>query len=164
MRNQITSRQGFSLFELITAVAASGVLVVGMSSTLFITMRAVDPATTPAADTLTGLNILSEISGELQFTQAVIANNTTSFVVAVPDRDGDTLPESISYFWPVVPGSPLIRQYNSGGVEVVVSDVHKFIIDYHKPASDIEYINVCLQITSDPRTSVETAIPLLNRP
>ncbi len=156
---------GFTLIELIVSLAAGSVLMVGLSSAIFVALRASDPSNTPAANTFEGLVRLSDMVADLQYTQMISEQTATAITVTVPDRnDPDTNPETIRYAWSGTAGDPVTRQYNSGTVANVVEDVYDFGVQYYQPAAVVEYITIWIQVTSDSRTSVETSIPLLNQP
>jgi hypothetical protein len=139
--------------------------MVGLSSSIFIAVRATDNSNTPAASTLEGLNALSDMAAELQYTQSVTEQATTAVTVTVPDRDDpDTIPETIRFAWSGAAGDPLTRQYNGGTVATFVENVHDFGIQYFQPTAAVEHITIWIQANSDSRTSVETSVPLLNQP
>ena len=140
-------------------------LIGALSSTIFIALRASDTSATPAANTLVGLVRLSDMAAELQYTQTISEQTATAITVTVPDRDDpDTNPETIRYAWSGTVGDPLTRQYNGGTIANVADDVHDFAVQYYQPATAVEYLTIRIQVTSDSRTSVETSVPLLNRP
>lgn len=156
---------GFTLIEMVVSLAAASVLMVGLSSTIFIALRASDKSNTPGGAILEGHALLCDMTAELRTAQAITEQAATAITVTVPDReDADTNLETIRYAWSGTPGDPLTRQYNGGNVANVAEDVHDFGIQYYQPASTTEYLTVWIQITSDFRTSIETTIPLLNRP
>ncbi len=159
-----TTRPGFTLMELVVSLLGASVLILGLTSAMFIALKTSDASLTPAHAALAGVSRLTDMQAELQYAQTVTEQTTTAITVTVPDRDSDSNPETIRYAWSATPGDPLTRQYNGGPVANAAEDVHDFSVDYFQPASAIEYLNVRLQISSDARTSVETSIPLLNRP
>lgn len=161
---QSLHRPGYTLIELIVAVSVSGVLMAGLSSTMFIAFQASDTSNTPAAATLEAHTSLTHLSAELQYAQRLIAADNRTIRFTVPDRDSDLGSETIRYAWSGTAGDPLTRRYNGGTVATVAEDVHEFKLEYYRPDSAVEYVNVRLQISSDSETSMETAIPLLNRP
>ncbi len=159
------TRGGFTLIELVASLGAASVLIVGLSSTIFIALRASDTSNTPAANTLEGLVRLSDMAAELQYTHMISEQPETAITVTVPDRnDPDTNPETIRYAWSGTAGDPVTRQYNGGTVANVVEDVHDFGVQYYQPAAVVEYITIWIQVTSDSQTRVETSLPLLNQP
>ena len=164
-RRRGTARSGFTLVELVVAMLAASFLVIGLSSAMFIALKAVDPSISPAAAVLDGQTVLTNMQAELQYAQAVTETAAAAITVTVPDRDDpDANAETIRYAWAAKPGDPLTRQYNGGTAEHVAADVHVFNVQYYPSSAAIAYLTVRLQIGNDPRSSVETAIPLLNRP
>ncbi len=163
-RNRPTP-SGFTLIELIVSLATASMLIVGLSSSMFIALRASNTSNTPVANTFAGLVRLSDMAAELQYTLTISEQTATAITVTVPDRnDADTNPETIRYAWSGTAGDPVTRQYNGGTVANVVEDVHDFGVQYYQPAAVVEYITIGIQVTSDSQTSVETSIPLLNQP
>lgn len=122
---------GFTVLELMVSLASASLLMAGVSSSIFIALRATDTSRTPTAYALEGLARLSDMS-ELQYAQTAAEQTATAVTVTVPDRnDPDTNPETIRYAWSGTPGDPLTRQYNGGAVAPVADDVYLFAIDYY---------------------------------
>ena len=160
-----TGRPGFTLAELVVSMVGASVLLIGLSSAMFIAIQSSDSSLTPAEASLEGHAILTDMRAELQCAQTVTEQTATAITFTVPDRDDpDTSPETIRYAWTGTPGDPLSRAYNGGAAANVAEDVFSFNVVYIQSGGAIEYLNVKLQISSDARAAVETGIPLLNRP
>ena len=159
-----TRRPGFTLIELMVSLTTASILLIGLSSAMFIAIRATDPASSPAPATTIGLDQLTSLYSEVQNCVAITEQTATAITVTVPDRDLDTNPESIRYAWSGTPSDSLTWQYNGGSVKDLAEDVHDFDIQYYQPGTGVEQITVRIQITSDSQTNVQTTIPLLNRP
>ena len=157
-------RPGFTLIELMVSLTTASILLVGLSSAMFIAIRATDPSSSPAPATIIGLDQLTSLYSELHNCVAITEQTATAITFAVPDRDLDSNPESIRYAWPGTPSDPLTWQYNGGDVANVVVDVHDFDIQYYQPGPEVEHVTIRIQVTNDSQTSVQTTIPLLNRP
>jgi hypothetical protein len=165
MTCQPCQRGGFSFLELVASLAAASALVIGMASTLGVALRAADPASTPAANTLAGLKLLSELSSELTYALAITEKTAIAVTATIADRgDADTSSDSVRYSWSGTPGNPLVRQYNSGSPATVVANVHNFSIAYYPATGQAELATVRIQVSANSRTAVETTLPLLNRP
>jgi hypothetical protein len=149
----------------VASLAAASALVIGMAGTLAVALRAANPASTPAANTLAGLNLLAELSCELNYALALTEKTATAVTATIADRnDADTSSDSVRYSWAGTPGSPLVRTYNSGATVNVATNVHAFSIAYYPASGPAELMTVRIQVSVDSRTAVETTISLLNRP
>ncbi|MDA0835336.1 MAG: prepilin-type N-terminal cleavage/methylation domain-containing protein [Planctomycetota bacterium] len=167
MKHYVSSktRSGFTFLELLISVLATGILLVGLNSAMFVALKASDTSLTPARVTNEGLSRLNEMCAELQFALTVTELTATSITYTVPDRDDpDTNPETIRYAWSGTPGAPLTRQYNGGTATTVTSNVYSLVFDSLYSGSNVRYISVRLQIGADARSVVETGISLVNRP
>ena len=149
--------RGFTLLEMVVAVSAAGILVAGMMSSIFIAMRAVDKSSTPAAATLEGTRVLTEVALDLQDANSLAVQTPTVIVAYVPDRDENTIDELIQYVWSGVAGNALYRIYTNGTTEVVVDDVHEFLVEYRISPKGKRYVNVAIQVSDNSAARVETA-------
>lgn len=122
-------KTGHTLAELVISVAASGILIVGLTSTLYVASRAVDHSG-PTQRTLAGATAAQEVLNDLQFAVALTERSANAVEFTVASRDADATPETIRYAWSGTPGDPLTRQYNGGTVVSVVDDVHEFQLSY----------------------------------
>lgn len=146
-------------------MAAASILVAGMASTMFVALKASNPASTPAAGMLTALSCMADMSAELQYATVVtISGSQRGIEVTVPDRsDADTADETIRYAWSGVAGDPLTRQFNSGSVVNVIPSVQALsVVPYPAAPEPPEYITVRIRPTTSTRSVVETSIALLN--
>lgn len=157
-------RPGLTLLELMVSLTTSGILLVGMSSALFIALQATNPSSSSTPATLAGLDQLTMMFTELQHALTITEQNATAITVTVADRDGDMAADVIRYAWSGTEGDPLTRQLNAGASVSVVEEVEDFDIEYYAPAGPVEYLTIMLQVTNDANAAVQTAIPLLNRP
>ncbi|MEX0725493.1 MAG: prepilin-type N-terminal cleavage/methylation domain-containing protein [Planctomycetaceae bacterium] len=158
------TRSGFTFLELVVSVLASGILLVGLNSALFVALKSSDTSLTPARATNEGLARLSDLSAEMQFALTMTERTATAITFTVPDRDADTSPETIRYAWSGTAGAPLTRQYNGGTVTTVASNVYNVNLTYLQSGSFVRFVSVRLQIGADARSVVETGISLVNRP
>jgi len=159
-----TLRPGFTLIEMMVSLTTASILLMGLSSALFIAIRTTDPASSPAPATIDGLGQLTSLYTELRNCLAITEQTATAITVSVPDRNFDSNPESIRCAWSGTAGDSLTWQYNGGSVTDIAEDVHDFDIQYYQPGTAVEHIIVRVQVTSSSQASVQTTIPLLNRP
>lgn len=157
-----TSRAGYTLAELVVALLGASVLMVGLSSTLFIALQASDTSTTPTTATIDGNEALSELLSDMEFALSFSEQTATAITFSVPDRDGDSNPETIRYAWSGTPGDPLTRQYNGGTVATLVDNVHDFQHDL--TLGGPQQVNVQLQVGSDPQSLLHAGKRLVNAP
>jgi prepilin-type N-terminal cleavage/methylation domain-containing protein len=155
-------RRGVTFLELVVVLVVSSVLVLGLSMSLALGLKVSDPAATPAAATLEGNDLLMRMAVELPFAQTVTEKHSRSITVTAPDRNGGASAETIRYHWSGIPGSPVTRAYNGGVAAAVAVNVADFEIQYVPADGPIEYLNIRVQAGNDTRTSIQTAIPLLN--
>lgn len=158
-------RCGATLIELIASLLAAAALMAGLSSSVFIALRASNPSYTPAASVLEGSACLADMSADLQFATAVTLTNTRSITVTVPDRtDADALAETITYSWSGTAGAPVTRQYNGGTVANVLPSAHGLSFTLLPSSSAPKSITVEIQPTASSATAVQAGIPLVNMP
>ncbi|MCM2374807.1 hypothetical protein [Aporhodopirellula aestuarii] len=161
--HHLPNRVGHTLVELIVSLAGASVLMLGLSSTLFIALKITDPSSTPTSATLEGNDALTEFLSDIEFAISFSEQTASAVTFTVPDRNGDTLAETIRYVWSGTQGDPLTRQYNGGTASVLVENVHDFGLDYFQPDSAVEYVTVRIRVTDNSQASIETSIPVLNR-
>ena len=164
LRRRLKMRAGLTLIELMLSVTSASVLLVGTTSTLYIALQSANPSLSPAPAELEGIDLLANISLELQHATAVTEQSPNSIRVVVPDRDFDATDDTIRYSWSGAPGGAVTRQYNGGPEVKMAVDVHDFTIAYHQPDVDLEYVSISLQITEKIETRVQNGFALLNRP
>ncbi len=122
--------RGFTLLELVVAVAVMAVIMVGMGSSLLIASRAMPTARSAITTRISAGEALQQIVTDLQYAVSVSSQTTKLIEFSVPDRDGDDVPETIRYAWSGIAATPLTRQYNSGPVVNMLTDVRQFALSY----------------------------------
>lgn len=158
------SCRGFTLLELIIAVAISGILVLGMMSTVGIVLKASDTSIGPSTGTREGHAAITQMYSELQLATALSEKAERAFTVTVPDQNFDNIDDTIRYAWSGTPGGPLTRQFDGGTITTVVDSVYDFDVQYIPPIGAVKSFAFKLQIDSNPNTAVRTAVPLVNEP
>lgn len=128
-RRHHSIRSGYTLVELLISMGASTILMAGMASAVLISNQA-----------MSGVGVVEERrdAAEVQadmladFTQAKLFTTRTSTeaTFTVPDRDGDTVGETISYSWTDTPNFELQYAYNGGAPVPVLSNVQNFNLAY----------------------------------
>jgi prepilin-type N-terminal cleavage/methylation domain-containing protein len=117
-------RRGFTLLELVVSVAVASVLVVGLSASVVLAMRAGDSSIGPFSSSHSGAQAVLELTRDLQDAISVNDSNCTATSVefTVPDRTGDSVDETIRYSWSGTAGDPLLRTMN-GMAEVIAANI-----------------------------------------
>jgi len=123
-------KSGFTLLELLVSSSISTVLVVGLGSSIYVASQTFDTHDPDAADVVDSQIILSQIMREAQSATSISELTPNAATFTVPDRDGDSIDETIRYAWSGTPGDPLTYQLNSGSVINVAEDVQQFNLTY----------------------------------
>jgi prepilin-type N-terminal cleavage/methylation domain-containing protein len=121
---------GFTLVELVVAVAVMAVIMVGMGSAMLIAGRALPQAQSATSSTITAAEAAEQMTAELQYATAINQRSATMIEFTVSDRNGDEVPETIRYEWSGTAGAPLTRRYNAGATAEALSNVREFSLSY----------------------------------
>jgi hypothetical protein len=157
-------RAAFTLVEMVTALVSASILTAGLASTMFVALRASNPANTPAASMLQALNGMADMAADLQYALTVTEYTANAITVTVPDRtDANTTPETIRYAWSGVAGAAVTRSYNGGAAVNVVPSVQSFTLEYSPTAAAADFVTVRIRTTASTRSTVETSFALVNR-
>jgi len=113
----------------VVSVAVSGLLLVGVSSTLYVATTALNTSG-PTRDVLAASGGTQDVLGDLQYAITFTERSTNAVEFTVADRDADTFPETIRYSWSGTAGDPLTREYNGGAAVTIVEDVEEFDLSY----------------------------------
>lgn len=119
-------RAGQTLLELVVATTSAVVLMGGLSSSIYIASQSLDVATGSLADTRSANTALEAINRDLQSALTISELTATTITMSVPDRDGDSVPETIRYAWSGVTGDPLTQSYNGSTETNIARDVQSF--------------------------------------
>jgi prepilin-type N-terminal cleavage/methylation domain-containing protein len=128
------SSAGFTLVELIVALAIMMILMGALTSAILIATRAVPPANDPVVATLAAGSELDTLADDLRYATAFAVWQPRVVQFTVPDRTGDGSPEEIRCEWSGVPGDPLRRQMNGGAWAVLVPSVQSLVLSYNTKA------------------------------
>jgi len=122
-------RRAYTLVELIIATAASGLLVVGLASAVYIASAATASSGTPAP-TLEAAQVAATLAEELRYAIFVTGRGAQMIEFALPDINDDGQEDVIRYQWSGTPGDPLLRTFNHGTPQTVAEDVQHFELVY----------------------------------
>jgi prepilin-type N-terminal cleavage/methylation domain-containing protein len=129
IRNRRAHR-GFTLLEMVLAMAVTSVILLGIGSAMLIAGRAMPDAHSPAADSVAGADAIEQMVAELQYAVSINQRSARMIEFTVADRNGDGTPEVIHYEWSGVTGDSLTRQYNAGTAAEVLSNIQDFTLSY----------------------------------
>jgi prepilin-type N-terminal cleavage/methylation domain-containing protein len=119
---------GFTLLELVVAIAVTSLVMVAVGSTILLAGKGLPDEAGPAP--AAAARVADQIAAELYCAASVTQRSATLIEFTVPDRDGDGVNETICYTWSGSPGDALTRQYNGGGPVTVLEDVDQFNLAY----------------------------------
>lgn len=123
MQRSSESRRGFSLIELVMAMAVSGILVGAMAAALVTASSALERGEGAADFDRIACEALDDLQSDLSEATAFFERTATTVWFSVPDRDGDDVAEHIRYHWSGTTGDPLTRSTNGGPEGIVASGV-----------------------------------------
>jgi len=118
------------LIEVAIATAVLSIIVVGLSSAIVLATKALPSMTSPAQYTLKAADVSQRLMGELRYATTITESTSNALTFIVPDRNGDSLPDTISYTWSGVLGDPLTRRFNSGAASPALEEVYAFDLQY----------------------------------
>lgn len=154
-----STRTGFSLVELVMAMAVSSILVGAMAVALITASSALERGEGAfASDRATG-DALADLQSDLAEATEFYERTSTSVWFSVPDRDGDDLPEHIRYSWSGKIGDSLTRSTNGGAPGVVLADVREFDLSFIARAGPTQTVSaerLIAGLTSHPGATEDT--------
>lgn len=121
---------GYTLIELIAASASATVLLVGLSSALFVSSQALnaDDGVLIARTESNGRlrRLLDDVSQALEFK----TRTATKLEFTVPDITGDDQVDTLVYEWSGVAGDPLTVERNGGGPLPFIKNVQSLSFEH----------------------------------
>jgi len=119
----LRAARGFTLVELIAAVAIMSLLLGAMTSAVLLTRQAVPERGTGLVALVDASDVMQQLTADLSQAVYILEHESKSVTLVVPDRDGDGLPETIRYAWSGTTGDPLTRQLNGGTAITALDNV-----------------------------------------
>lgn len=141
--------RAFSLIELVAALGITTILLAAIASAVIIATRALPQTNDAFSAPMSAGRVVDQMSGELESALLVLSQTPTSISFTVPPRNGDTVPEKITYSWAGTSGAPLTRQYNSGTPVSLIDSVDQFSLTPVAITSTESYPGVATEDTSD---------------
>ena len=126
------SWRGITLVEMVVSLTITSIILGACGSIVLLASRVIGiSAAGPAVSTAAADAAASQVAADLKVALAITERTATAVTFTVPDRNGDSLPETLRYAW-AGPGSPLTRQYNGQPVPAasIADNVQDFSITY----------------------------------
>ncbi len=159
----ICKRKAFTLIELLAAMTTASILLLGMVSTIYVSLQGVDETASPAGQAIGEVNALADLEYDLLYATSVTNTSASALQITVGDRNNDATSETITYSWSGTDGEPLNRSLNSGAAEVVIDNIQDLEFTYIED-SDAKLLFVGLDITAGSGKPITTAFATRNRP
>lgn len=120
------TRRAMSLVETMTSITILAIVLGAMTSAVVVASRAM-PGRNDRIEAVTqGARVADRILADLAYARSITLTGTSTLTAVVPDRDADTLDETIVYAWSGVKGGALTRTYNNGQPALVATGVWDF--------------------------------------
>lgn len=139
----------FTLIELVAALGITTILLAAIASAVMIATNALPQTNDAFSAPMSAGRIVDQMAGELESALLVLSQTPTSITFTVPPRNGDTVPEKITYSWAGPSGAPLMRQYNSGMPVSLIDSVDQFSLTPVMVTSTESYPGVATEDASD---------------
>lgn len=120
-------QRAFTLVETVAAMGVMAILLVGMAGALTISTTAADAGHDRSSQAFRAAAAADTVLADLNEATAITARSKSEVSLTVPDRTGDSAPETVTYRWGAA-GSPLYRAVN-GDEHVLLPVVDQFTID-----------------------------------
>ena len=127
---QSAIRSGYTLIELVLAIAITGILLTGMSASIVIASRTVSEGYDVVGLALRTSDVLGEINSDLSTATAFLDRTSSSVTFTVPDRNGDGVSETMKYWWAGASDGRVMRQVNDGPETTLAENVRQFALTY----------------------------------
>ena len=124
--------RGFTLIEMAAATVCTGVVVAGLASCLMISGHVFNEDRTALTAQTRVAEPLDRVLSELRYATAFTERTATAVTFQVPDRNGDSLAETIRYSWSGTAGDPLLMTYNGSAASILVPSVQAFNLGYRQ--------------------------------
>lgn len=128
--NKATRRSGYTLIEMVLALAITTTLLMGMSASIVIASRTISDGLDVVGLALRTSDVLGEVNSDLSMAQAFVDRSDSAVTFSVPDRDGDGKSDVVRYWWTGPADGRLMKQINDGPEVSLAEDVRQFALTY----------------------------------
>ena len=122
-------KHGYSLLELSVSLPLMTMLFVALTAAIGVAGRALPDGKSPTSATLIASTAMEHFALDVRYATAVTSRSPTELVLAVGDRNGDAVAESIRYRWAGA-GTAFTREINGSPPEQLVASVQQLVLDY----------------------------------
>jgi hypothetical protein len=130
MRNRIRDkRRALTLLELAVCLVSSMTLVGGLAASIYLSSQALPGSENASRQKSKAAAVLRDLMADVSVAVSFTERTSRAITFRVPDRSGDSLPETIRYAWSGTVGDPLTYQYNSGAVVNIATGVQAFNLE-----------------------------------
>ena len=136
--NRSRQTSGYTLIEMVLALAITSTLLLGMTASIVIASRTVSDGLDVVALALRTSDVLGEVNSDLSMAEAFVERADSSVTFCVPDRDGDGQSDLLRYWWTGSTDKRLMKQVNGGPDISLAEDVHQFTLTYGLPTMAAE--------------------------
>lgn len=120
----LRSRAGFTVVELTVSLLSATVLMMGLGSTIYLASQTLT-GNSRAAARARAADVQSEMMRDIAAATSIVERSATAVTIRVPDRDGDTVSETLAYAWSAETGQ-LTLSVNGGQPAVLLDNVQNF--------------------------------------
>ena len=110
-----------TLVELTASMAIVSVLLLAIGAAMVLATKAIPKSDSHNTIIAESLRVANDLTNDLRYAVTFNERSSNAIEFAIPDRDGDTVPDIIRYEWSNVPGDPLTYSYNNS-LPVVIHD------------------------------------------
>jgi prepilin-type N-terminal cleavage/methylation domain-containing protein len=112
---QLTAtRRGFTMIEMAVSMSIIAIVLVALGSVVVLSSRALDATNNGSAmQSAQARGIVDQLASDMKMAIAFSEHTSNAVTFTVPDRNGDSQPETIRYAWSGQ-GTALTRTYTSG--------------------------------------------------
>ena len=141
---------GFTLVELVAALAIMSLLMTAVAVAMVVAARALPQKNGTRQAALESLAVLERFARELTYATGFTTRSAQEAEFQVADRGhGAAGDEVIHWAWSGTPGDPLTRQYNGAAGVAVCLDVQAFTLKYERTARALNGAPRVLLVVAD---------------
>lgn len=153
------TRRAFTLIELVVALGAAAILMAAVGSVLTVARKSVPTPDDPATAMVSAWGAADRFAKDLTTAKTVTGSNP--WTLTLPDRDGDTVDETIVWTWDT-PSTTLTRQVNGDPAVTVLGDVKLVTVSETWIAGSVARITVAVFSNDPSNSSASVTTPVWN--
>ena len=123
-------RYGLTYVEVIFSSLAATAIMIGLGSVVFTSFQIIDTENSPSCKRIKSAHVLGNVLHDVRHAISFKNRSANAVTFTVPDRDGNSTPETLTWSWSGTPGDPLMYAYNDSPLTPVADDVQKFHLAY----------------------------------